>query len=288
MFSFLRRIILIFFLFFVYTYSEEIYNFPSLLEDKLLELSQNNLENNEKEINKNFYIFTNLDYSSLDQISEESTYLKASILNFYLKDYYKYGEDFFGDHFITYDKEAKWLLRQIQREKEGNNQTEKKKLNLGLSFEDIETSLRLFGNQDITFRYGFSQYINKLIPSERQNRNYAYQYIFQDLFTGFNPLVQDPFLDPTLIGNGLTADQNLVLNLKGKIGRKIELEVNHNSRNRRNTYRIEYVGDSDEFVQKIKFGEIDLNVGSKSEFITAGGLQKKRVWCFSSRKKRTF
>ncbi len=288
MFSFLRRIILIFFLFFVYIYSEEIYDFPSLLEDKLLELSQNNLENNEKEINKNFYIYTNLDYSSLDQLSEESTYLRAIILNLYLKDYYKYGEDFFGDHLITYDKEAKWLLKKIQREREGKNETEKKGLNLGLSFEDIETSLRLFGNQDISFRYGFSQYINKLIPSERQKRNYAYQYIFQDFFTGLNPLIQEPFLDPTLIGNGLTADQNLILNLKGKIGRKIELEVNHNSRNRRNTYRIEYVGDNDELLKKIKFGQIDLNVRSKSEFITAGGLQKEGFGVLLQGKKGPF
>ena len=257
-------------------FGEVIYNFPDLYNQETNAIPRTN-QVSELEIQqiKNYSLYTNFDFYRLKEVPDNYSYLKFFILDLHLSDYYRQGGDFFAKQELFYDEKTRWLFYEIQRAKQGENIGDSRQGNLRVNLEDIETSLRLFGSQELSFRYGWSQYIRRLDVKEARQKRYGYQYIFEHWFREVDPLLEEPFHAPSLIADGPISSQNLVVSLKGKIGRKIDIEINHNSRSRRNTYYIEYKGDERELIDSVKFGQVNLNVGSKSRFITSGGLSKK-------------
>ncbi|MBA3065983.1 hypothetical protein FP828_05790 [bacterium] len=80
-------------------------------------------------------------------------------------------------------------------------------------------------------------------------------------------------------GFAMDMDQQLQIKIKGKVGRKINVDINYDDNqgdlNRRNI-QINYTGDPDEVIQKIEFGDITLSLPG-TEFVGysgAAGLNK--------------
>jgi len=74
-------------------------------------------------------------------------------------------------------------------------------------------------------------------------------------------------------GFAMDMDQQLQMKIKGKVGRKIDVNINYDDKqgdlNRRNI-QIQYTGDPDEFVQKVQFGDITLSLPG-TEFVGYSG-----------------
>ncbi|PIV18770.1 MAG: hypothetical protein COS41_03280 [Elusimicrobia bacterium CG03_land_8_20_14_0_80_50_18] len=74
-------------------------------------------------------------------------------------------------------------------------------------------------------------------------------------------------------GFDMDMDQQLQIKIKGKVGRKIDVDINYDDNqgdlNRRNI-QIKYTGDPDEIVQKVEFGDITLSLPG-TEFVGYSG-----------------
>jgi len=73
--------------------------------------------------------------------------------------------------------------------------------------------------------------------------------------------------------DGLNMEQSLNVKIKGKIGRKIDVDINYDGQiqdlNRRNI-QITYTGDPNEFIQKVQFGDVKLSLPG-TEFVSYSG-----------------
>ena len=89
------------------------------------------------------------------------------------------------------------------------------------------------------------------------------------------------------VKRGFRLAQSLNLNLVGRIGPKVAVSIDHNSKRKENIYDISYKGRGDEFVKEIKAGNIDMTIpgskyvvysgGSKSAFGIKATLANKRL-----------
>ncbi|MCD6311366.1 MAG: hypothetical protein J7M11_02795, partial [Elusimicrobia bacterium] len=74
-------------------------------------------------------------------------------------------------------------------------------------------------------------------------------------------------------GFDMDMDQQLQIKIKGKVGRKINVDINYDDNqgdlNRRNI-QIKYTGDPDEVIQKVEFGDINLSLPG-TEFVGYSG-----------------
>ena len=170
--------------------------------------------------------------------------------------------------FFIYDNQARKILAEISEYKvEAVQDGVKRKL--AISFDRWETHMQLFGSQSLKLSWGTAGYFRKL-NSEKSAKNGGYVY---DYIGDIKGRPGRTFANAT-IPDGFRAGQNLQINLVGKIGRKIHVSIAHNSSSSQNEYTVEYKGEKDEFVKSVKLGDVDLNVGGKSQFITVGGSSK--------------
>ncbi len=78
-------------------------------------------------------------------------------------------------------------------------------------------------------------------------------------------------------------DQSLLLSLTGTIGRKISVQIDHNSEiqdNTKNTIRLRYTGDEDEIVKLLEAGNTELRLPLTMQYaaFSAGGGAKKGLF----------
>jgi len=78
-------------------------------------------------------------------------------------------------------------------------------------------------------------------------------------------------------------DQTLILSLTGTIGRKISVQIDHNSEiqdNTKNTIRLRYTGDEDEIVKLLEAGNTELRLPLSMQYaaFSAGGGAKKGLF----------
>lgn len=255
---------------------QAIYNFPDLLPDNPKKITSNQIL---KLVERDYRIITNDDFYNLYRAGITDPILKEAIENIYLNQYYFSRDDFLKWAPLEYNIKRKRLLYSIREEL--NAEHADGKLNLGFRFRNIETHMNLSGYQNLLLKYGHSFDIKRkragtvdtyLTPNNfEQNRRF---------FAGSG--------DESLISPGFNVDQNLNIFLKGQVGRKIEVELNYNSRSKENNYRVEYVGDEREVISSIRFGQVDLNVGGKSKFITTGGTTKQAFGIRVEGKKNNF
>ena len=186
-------------------------------------------------VDRDYRIITNDDFYDLYRAGATDASLKEAIKNIYLRNYYSSKEDFLKMEPLEYDLTRKRLLINIRNElssvlslnKDGKNP------NLSIHFRKIDTHITLSGYQNLTLKYGQS------FDILRKRAGTVDQYLNNNDFEGNIPFFNRGD-SPSLISSGFTVDQNLNISLKGRVGQKVELEVNHNSKNRQNDYRVEY------------------------------------------------
>ena len=266
-FSFFSFLFLFTCFFFSQLVAEEIYNFPDLAPD--LPLSSE-FDDMIELVERDYLIMTNDDFYDLYSAAATISSLKEAIKDIYLRDYYSSKEDFLVMGAFEYNIKRKRLLINLRNELNSALAVthDGKNLSLGLHFRKIDTHLSLSGYQNLTLKYGQS------FDIVRKRAGTVDQYLNNNNFQG-NGFFFNQGDMPSLISQGFTVDQNLNISLKGRVGQKVELEVNHNSKNRQNDYRVEYLGNNREFVSRIKFGDVNLNLGQKSHFVTTGGSSKE-------------
>ena len=251
-----------------FLFSEAIYNFPDLEGDIAPDEAPDSME---KLAERDYLLLTNEQFYNLFKAAGTRPALRDALQSIYLREYFTHGSEVFSLDTIEYNYRRKLLLSRIRDSLKFyfSKSTKDGKFNIGVTFGGIDTHLSLTGEQSITFKYGTARYlVYKKSPQAGYNLN-------RDYFNFFDAELESArFFDRGLISDGFNVDQNLNIHLQGRVGRKIEVELKYNSVSRENTYRIEYVGDPREFVSRIRFGRVNLNVGQKSHFLTTGGSSK--------------
>ncbi len=109
--------------------------------------------------------------------------------------------------------------------------------------KDIKLILR--GSQDINMTYGLDS-------------------VEQNLLTGTHAR-------PVGVSQGFKLNQNLNLSLVGKVGPKIRIAINHDTKRAENIYDISYNGKKDEIVKLVKAGNVALKIPSSKYVVYSGG-----------------
>lgn len=171
----------------------------------------------------------------------------------------------FARHRIRYSDRAYQLMRWEELTKydrpDGKDKLPKgKKGDEGWRW-DISDDIRLIlrGSQDIDISYGFD-------------------IVDQNLKEGTH-------VRRVGVQRGFKLAQNLNIKLVGRVGPKVSISIDHNSRRKENLYDIKYEGARDELIKEIKAGNIDLTIpgskyvvysgGSKSAFGVKGVLENR-------------
>lgn len=150
------------------------------------------------------------------------------------------------DDLTRYSEEA--FLNQIREKQKGILQfTEEEKKHLNLGFEEWETKVVVSGWVNLSGGYGW------LFRSEDNS----------------SPIPGVP--------QGLNLNQNMRVNIVGKIGERVQVNINHSSDNPDNEYEIAYKAlDSDKGVLKeLRAGNISLNIPQSSYFVKYAGTSKE-------------
>ena len=161
-----------------------------------------------------------------------------------------------------------------------DGKTKNEKRGVGFRFESLESELRLFGSQELRLAYGGSHTLRRLDALEREKGRIRYLWWYDSFLRGVDPIRQDSFLGidgRDGIKEGFSLEQGLVLSLHGKVGRKVTVDIEHNSEASESTYQVEYQGDEDEWLQKATFGRVDMNVLSRSKLIRTGELSREAL-----------
>ena len=158
----------------------------------------------------------------------------------------------------------------------------------GWRLKHIDSDLRLFGSHEIRIGYGLSTYLRRLDPLEREKGGIRYQYFYENFFTENRFFFKDPFVRSDLIGDGVFLDQKLVLSLKGTVGKKVEVEVDHHSLSEENTYRLEYTGDKTDWVDRIVLGKVDMNLEYPSRLMHARWIDERTAGLRLEKKSKRF
>ncbi|MBN8218869.1 MAG: hypothetical protein J0L75_19680 [Spirochaetes bacterium] len=256
----------------------EVFNFPDLVTDlKPLEIG----DSNRKFTPRPWGIETNWDWFDLGQAPKAQTELGNALLDLRLRQYLKDPDRAFLWDYFRFDAYKRQLFYQIQSAPEVKKRADQPAGGLAFSMESIETTMRLYGNQTLNLKWGTAGYLKYLDPGASAAPRYKYSYLYPTFEKGalgppVRPFASDnlPFTGERLVADGFTADQNLVISLQGTIARKVEVEVDYDARSRRNNYRVEYKGDPNELITSVRLGDVGVNLGGKSQFVTGGGSQK--------------
>lgn len=150
------------------------------------------------------------------------------------------------EELLRYSEEA--FLKQIQtRQRSAFQFTEEEKKHLNLGFEQWETKVVVSGWVNLSGGYGW------LFRSEDNQ----------------NPI--------SGVQQGLNLNQNMRVNIVGKIGERVQVNINHSSDNPDNEYEIAYKAlDTDKGVLKeLRAGNISLNIPQSSYFVKYAGTSKE-------------
>ena len=222
-------------------------------------------------VEKDYRLISNEDYFDLEKYGKNLSELKKAIFSYQINDFiFNLDQDIlFPFNSLAYDSQRRRLLNEIAQssQSKASGENEGDELKLGLNFGELQTSFKLWGRQDIRLSYGSSLLLYEKDQSPGKEGFYSPVNLLN------RELTSDDFTGT--IENGPQAQQDLNIRLSGKIGRKVNVDVTHTSSSRNNTYNIEYEGDKREFVQSIKFGNVSINAGGKSQGFVAGGSQKQ-------------
>ena len=178
---------------------------------------------------------------------------------------------------LLYRRDIKKLLSDIreQRLKKVKLEQKNEALLLSINNRNISSQISLQGFQEVRLSYGTSRhFLYKKKPSSGYKLN-------RDYFNFFSPnLPSNPFYSGypganNVISDGFLFDQRLSITANGKIGNRVEIEVDYDSEARENNFSIQYLGHKREFVSRIRFGKVKLNLGGKSRFVVSGGGTKE-------------
>ncbi len=124
---------------------------------------------------------------------------------------------------------------------------------LDFKFKEWETQLRVYGRQKIGLKYGWSVFLEK-------------------------PKYADASAHSSAVTRGFKPHQSLEIHIKGKVGKKVTIDIDSSGRQEVDTYKVEYKAiKRREFIQNIVAGNIGVSVpgsayasggsgGSKSAF----------------------
>jgi hypothetical protein len=94
--------------------------------------------------------------------------------------------------------------------------------------------------------------------------SYGFDVVNQNLMEG-------TYIRRVGVTRGFRLTQNLNIDLLGQVGKKIKIQINHNSQRKDNLYEISYTGRPNEVVKQIKAGNIDLTVPNSKYVVYSGG-----------------
>ncbi|MFC1504227.1 hypothetical protein ACFL6D_02300 [Spirochaetota bacterium] len=267
----MKKLIVFFFSFilFIKLAAYEIYEMPDIQGDIIPR------DRAIDELMEEYYYFygINPDESTLllgIDTAEKYPKFKAVLLDWIIKNYKEDPQLAFYTDYFQYNltmKKTLFKISDIKGEQEGDQ-----KAKLDITFDQWETHMQLFGYQALSLSYGTGFYIRRLDQEATKLSNTYHYAVLWDV----NRIgrIGSSFAEAT-IPEGFRAAQSLQINLKGTIGRKIEVSVSHHSRSSENAYSVQYKGDPDEFVKSVKMGDVNLNLGGKSRFVTVGGSTKE-------------
>ncbi len=111
---------------------------------------------------------------------------------------------------------------------------------LDWQFPDWETHLRIYGRQSIGFSYGWSHFLKK-------------------------PKYAEASAHSSAVNRGFKPKQSLEIHIKGKVGKKVTIDIDSSGRQETDTYKVEYNAlKQDEFIQNITAGNIGVSIPSSS------------------------
>lgn len=114
---------------------------------------------------------------------------------------------------------------------------------------------------------GFETWETKVIVQGAVELTMGYGWVFKDeSYTGAMPG----------INTGFTINQQMRVNVVGKIGDRINVSIDHNSQSSENIYEIAYKALAADrgILKQVKFGNIELNIPKSSSYINYSGVSK--------------
>lgn len=132
---------------------------------------------------------------------------------------------------------------------------------LDWQFPDWETHLRIYGRQKIGFSYGWSHYLKK-------------------------PKYVEATASSSAITRGFKPTQSLEIHIKGKVGKKVTIDIDSSGRQEHDTYKVEYNAlRDDEFIQNITAGNIGVSIPGSSYAVGSSGGTKNAFGIKATAKK---
>jgi len=249
----------------------EIYNFPDFAKP----VTPADTFNTNIVIEETAYrVITNDSFWDFSRIDLSYTELDRALKDMMLRQFYADPSSVFGEDYFNYDFDKRRQLASFRPVKEKNVIGKDGQGRLGFELDSIETHMRLFGSQTLTLEFGHAWYLYQLDPDAYRKSEYDYNRIFptneQQRITG-----DKHGFSSKDISDGLKANQHLSISLEGKVGRKIDVSLRHDSSSTENTYNVQYLGDKTDTVKSVKLGNVNLNVKGRSEFLTTGGSAKQ-------------
>jgi len=121
---------------------------------------------------------------------------------------------------------------------------------LDWQFPEWETHLRIYGRQIIGFSYGWSHFLKK-------------------------PKYAEATATSSAITRGFKPSQSLEIHIKGKVGKKVTIDIDSSGRQESDTYKVEYNAlKQDEFIQNITAGNIGVSIPGSSYAVGSSGGTK--------------
>ncbi len=121
---------------------------------------------------------------------------------------------------------------------------------LDYQFPEWETQLRVYGRQILGFSYGWSHYLEK-------------------------PKYSEASAHSSTVNRGFKPKQSLEIHIKGKVGKKVTIDIDSSGRQEVDTYKVEYKAvKKREFIQNITAGNIGVSLPGSSDAAGGGGGNK--------------
>ncbi len=188
-------------------------------------------------------------FSSEEHLPDVSSALSNSgLTNFKIPIPYPQPPELMSDEELeSFPYDEFWNYIKSQEESERHFITEEEKKHLHIGFKEWETKLLLRGWIDIHMSY----------TAYRKDENFPHTPY------GLRP-------------QGFQLGQTMKVSLKGKIGKNLSVQIDHDSRRRDNTYKIEYKRKKDEkgFIRNVIAGNVSLTIPG-SRYVNYTGTGKE-------------
>ncbi len=121
---------------------------------------------------------------------------------------------------------------------------------LDWQFPEWETQLRVYGRQILGFSYGWAMYLEK-------------------------PKFAEANAHSSVVNKGFKPKQSLEIHIKGKVGKKVTIDIDSSGRQEVDTYKVAYKAvKKREFIQNITAGNIGVSIPGSSYAAGGGGGNK--------------